>query len=56
MNYKVVRSFKDLKHDHVYMVGDSYPTEGKKTTKARIKELSTTSNKHGKIYITESGE
>ncbi|HIW32446.1 MAG TPA: termination factor Rho [Candidatus Paenibacillus intestinavium] len=54
--YGVVRKFKD-KDNHVYNVGDIYPAEGvKKPTKERIKTLSTTSNKYGQIYITESGE
>lgn len=54
--YKVIRKFKDLKHNRLYQVGDVYPAEGEKTTKARVKELSTVNNKNGQIYITESGE
>lgn len=55
--YKVVRRFKELKHDgHIYNVGDIYPKEGHKATKARLEELSTTKNKYGQIYIEEVKE
>ncbi|WP_110931068.1 termination factor Rho [Paenibacillus bouchesdurhonensis] len=51
-SYKVVRKFKDTKHNgHVYEVGETYPAEGQKTTKARVKQLSTTNNKYGKVFI-----
>ncbi|RHW38706.1 termination factor Rho [Lysinibacillus yapensis] len=54
MAHKVVREFKDLKHDgHIYKVGDTYPKEGSKATKARLEELSTTKNKYKKVYIEE---
>jgi hypothetical protein len=57
MAHKVVRRFKELKHDgHIYDVGDSYPKEGSKTTKARSEELSTTRNKYGQIFIKEVEE
>jgi len=57
MIYKVIRRFRDLKHNHVYEIGDVYPAKGKKASKARIQELSTTANKNGKVYIevVESG-
>ncbi|KGR89040.1 hypothetical protein [Lysinibacillus odysseyi] len=52
--YKVVRRFKETKHDgHVYEVGDIYPAEGKKATKARLEELSTKKNKYEQIFIEE---
>ncbi|MEK5419383.1 termination factor Rho [Paenibacillus sp. FSL L8-0708] len=52
--YKVIRKFKDLKHDgHTYQIGDVYPKEGAEATKARLKELSTPKNKYEKIYIEE---
>ncbi|MER2111169.1 MAG: termination factor Rho [Solibacillus isronensis] len=52
--HKVVREFKDTKHNgHIYKVGDSYPKEGEKATKARLEELSSTKNKYKKIYIEE---
>ncbi|OME59479.1 hypothetical protein [Paenibacillus odorifer] len=52
--YRVIRKFKDLKHDeYVYQIGDMYPKEGIDVSKARLKELSTTKNKYKKIYIEE---
>ena len=54
--YKVIKSFKDLKQGRSYKVGDLYPAEGTKATKARIKELSTINNKHKTVFIAESGE
>jgi hypothetical protein len=57
MAYKVVRRFRELKHDgHIYNVGDIYPKEGYKATKSRLEELSTTKNKYGQIYIEEVEE
>lgn len=55
--FKVVRRFKELKHDgHIYEVGDAYPNKGKKASKARLEELSTKKNKYGQIYIEEIDE
>ncbi|MCM3628799.1 termination factor Rho [Paenibacillus glycanilyticus] len=57
--YTVIRQFKDTKHDgHLYQVGDTYPVEGHRSNKNRIKQLSTTDNKYKHIYITqyEAGE
>lgn len=52
--FKVVRRFKETKHDgHIYEVGDTYPREGSKATKARLEELSTGKNKYKQIYIEE---
>lgn len=54
-NYKVVRRFKDTKHNgHIYEVGDEYPLAGKKSTKARLEELSTTANKYNVVFIEPS--
>lgn len=55
--YKVVSRFQESKHEgHVYEVGDIYPVEGKKVTKARITELSTTENKYNQIFIAETSD
>lgn len=55
--YKVVRRFIDLKHnEHLYEVGDTYPVEGSKPTKARINELLNGTNKNGQVYIAEVKE
>ena len=52
--YKVIRAFRDLSDDkRLYKIGDEYPANGKKPTKARIKELLNGSNKNGKIYLKE---
>lgn len=55
--YKVVQRFKEVKHDgHIYEVGEQYPVEGKRATRARITELSTTENKYKQIFITETSD
>ncbi|OAB48464.1 hypothetical protein [Paenibacillus antarcticus] len=52
--YKVVRRFREKNHDgYVYNVGDDYPKQGEKATKARLDELSTKNNKYEEIYIEE---
>lgn len=54
MAHKVVRRFKELKHDgHIYEVGETYPKEGSKATKTRLEELSTTKNKYEQVFIEE---
>lgn len=58
--FKVVHGFKDLKdNDYIYKKGDIYPREEIKledVPKKRIKELSGTSNKIGKVLIEEIKE
>ncbi|MFJ5768143.1 termination factor Rho [Lysinibacillus sp. NPDC093210] len=55
--YKVVQRFKEVKHDgHIYEVGEQYPVEGKRATRARITELSTAENKYKQIFITETSD
>jgi hypothetical protein len=57
MAHKVVRRFKELKHDgHIYEVGDAYPKEGSKATKSRLEELSTTKNKYAQVFIEDVEE
>lgn len=52
--YKVISPFLDLKNGkHLYQVGDTYPMEGCRPSKARITELSGSSNKIGKPLIEE---
>lgn len=53
--YVVIKSFKDLKDNNkIYIEGDTYPkSANKKVSAARIKELSTSSNKIGKPLIKE---
>lgn len=55
--YKVIVRFKDLKDNgHLYNVGDVYPRKGKRASKARIAELSSTENKRGVALIAEETE
>ena len=50
--YKVVHRFKDLQDNNkIYRPGDIYDSEGK--SQERIKELSTTKNKIGRVLIKE---
>lgn len=60
MVYKVIEKFKDLKdNDHIYEVNDIYPRKDIKLEdipQKRIKELTTTKNKIGKILIEEIKE
>lgn len=52
--FEVIRAFQD-KDGHLYIKGDVYPRKGtKKPPSARIKQLTTTSNKYGRIYIKPS--
>lgn len=51
--YRVIRRFKDLKHDHIYEIGDCYPKEGEKATKKRLENLSQGNNKYKRVYIEE---
>lgn len=56
MNYKVIRSFRDLEDDnHVYRVDDKYPRKGR-PKKERIEELAGNENKIGEPLIAEVGE
>lgn len=51
--YKVIRQFYDTKTEHMYNVGDTYPIEGHRLSKARAEELLKGSNRYGKIYLEE---
>ena len=54
MAYIVTKSFRDLTdNDRLYKVGDKYPAQGEKSTKARIRELLNGTNKNGKVYLKE---
>lgn len=54
--YVVVRRFRDIKHDHIYEIGDEYPKKGERATKARIESLSKGKNIYKKVYIEEVKE
>lgn len=48
----VYKAWKDIEDEnHLYKKGDTYPREGLKPTKKRIKELSSKNNKIGEILI-----
>ena len=52
--YEVVSDFYDAKNDgHFYAVGDKYPVNGNKPSKARIEELAKGKNKYGRVFIKE---
>lgn len=55
--YKVIRAFCDsTDKKRLYNVGDVYPVEGAKPTKARVKSLLTGENKNNNVYIEEVSE
>lgn len=56
--YRVINSFKDFEdNEHIYIANkDIYPREGLEPTKKRIKELSSTKNKIGKVLIEKIEE
>lgn len=48
MKYIVLAMFTDLQDDnHKYEKGDVFPRDGKKVTKKRVTELSSSKNKRG---------
>ena len=51
--YRVVHIFYDMedKNKHVYMVNDIFPHDGRKISKKRLEELSSTKNKIGEVLI-----
>lgn len=53
----IYKAFKDLEDNgYIYRKGDIYPREGLEPTKKRIKELTSTKNKIGKVLIEEIEE
>lgn len=55
--YRVISPFRDLKNnEYLYDVGDIYPVEGYKPTKARIKELAEGENPLNRVFIEEVEE
>lgn len=50
--YRVISYFTDLQdNDHPYNVGDAFPREGVKASKARLDELAGSDNKQGRPLI-----
>lgn len=57
MKYRVVTAFVDLQDNRYrYNVGDTYPRKGKKTSKKRIAELSSTENRRNTVMIVPDDE
>lgn len=57
MTYKVINYFTDLQdNNHEYNVGDDFPRTGKQVSKARLTELSNTSNRQKKALIERVDE
>lgn len=55
--YKVIHFFTDLQdNDFAYEVGDTFPRKGKRVSKERLEELSSTQNKQNRALIEEVKE
>lgn len=54
--YKVVKRFYDLKANHAYSVGDTFPNDGVEVDAERITELSSDKNRLGVPLIEEIAE
>ena len=54
--YKVVKRFYDLKANHAYSVGDTFPHDGAEVDCKRIEELASDKNRLGVPLIEEVAE
>ena len=54
--YKVVKRFYDLKANHAYSVGDTFPHDGVEVDCKRIEELASDKNRLGVPLIEEIAE
>ena len=55
--FKVTRAFLDSQdNNRLYSVGDTFPADGVKVAKTRIKSLLDGSNKNGKVYLEDADE
>ena len=54
--YKVVKRFYDLKANHAYSVGDTFPHNGVEVGSERIAELASDKNLQGVPLIEEVAE
>ena len=54
--YKVVKRFYDLKANHAYSVGDTFPRNGVEVGAERITELASDKNRLGIPLIEEATE
>lgn len=57
MSYKVIERFIAKEHGgYVYDIGDHYPMKGKRSSNARIEELSTKKNGYKRPFIKKVGD
>ena len=56
MMYRVIKQFYDLKANHAYSVGDTFPHNGVKVDAERIEELASDKNRLGVPLIEEVAE
>ena len=54
--YRVIKQFYDLKADHAYSVGDTFPHSGVEVDAERIAELTSDKNRLGVPLIEEVAE
>ena len=54
--YRVVKRFYDLKANHAYSVGDTFPNDGVEVDSERIEELASNKNRLGIPLIEEIAE
>lgn len=54
--YRVIKQFYDLKANHVYSVGDTFPHNGVEVDAERIAELTSDKNRLGVPLIEEITE
>lgn len=54
--YRVVKRFYDMKANHAYSVGDTFPHNGVKVDEARLAELASDKNLLGVPLIVEVEE
>ena len=54
--YRVIKQFYDLKANHAYSVGDTFPHDGAEVDAGRIAELASDKNRLGIPLIEEAAE
>ena len=54
--YRVIKQFYDLKANHAYSVGDTFPHDGVEVEAERIAELASDKNRLGVPLIEEVAE
>ena len=54
--YRVIKQFYDLKENHAYSVGDTFPHNGVEVGAERVAELASDKNRRGVPLIEEIAE